>query len=231
MIVSTKFLTDCFNRFNAEIFGGSLPPIPIRTARTKTSLGRFHYVKKKSLLGRDRYEQMSLSFSTLFDLSEREWEDTVIHEMIHYYLAVTDAPKETAHGPHFRAEMERINRDYGRNITISHKRNKENPGELTDNRRRTHIVAVMRMKNGTTGLKCLVCVGRKVLDYYRTVTAVSTVESVEIYATQAPYFNRFPHSVSMRYHVVDAAELRSHLSGAVPLVFDGHRFNAGQAMP
>ena len=58
----------------------------------------------------------------IYDLSERDYQQTLLHEMIHYYIAYTSVRDTSAHGRLFRQEAARINHAGGWNITISERR-------------------------------------------------------------------------------------------------------------
>lgn len=98
-----------------------MPAVPITIGHAKRRLGTCAYDIKRTLFRRTKYVNFRLRFSASFDLDEKVWEDTIIHEMIHYYLAYTGQNDKTAHGRNFRAIMNDINSRFGRNITISYK--------------------------------------------------------------------------------------------------------------
>ena len=60
-----------------------------------------------------------------FDLPQEEWEDVVIHEMIHLHIAHHDIKDSSSHGPKFRAMMADINRRHGRRICVTARSTKE----------------------------------------------------------------------------------------------------------
>lgn len=62
-----------------------------------------------------------LRINTRFDLPEDLLQDTILHEMIHYYIAVNHLRDTSTHGQLFRREMKRINEQGNRHITISYR--------------------------------------------------------------------------------------------------------------
>lgn len=54
-------------------------------------------------------------------MPENEWEDILIHEMIHYFIAYQGLNDNAPHGKLFREKMNEINTKYHRNISISRK--------------------------------------------------------------------------------------------------------------
>lgn len=122
MIATIEFVKECFDRFNAEMFAGELPAIPIVLSRAKTFLGKVEYKSIRGFFGRIwSNSDFRMKISTAYDLPEEELEDVVLHEMIHYYIAVKKIRDKSAHGPRFREMMKSINAGYGRHITISHR--------------------------------------------------------------------------------------------------------------
>jgi len=59
--------------------------------------------------------------STKVDLPEAEVEDTIIHEMIHYWILSNQMQDTGPHGDIFKAKMKEINMKYNRNLSIVHK--------------------------------------------------------------------------------------------------------------
>ena len=64
------------------------------------------------------------------DLPEELVEDTILHEMIHYYIAFNHWSDTSTHGQLFRREMKRINEKGGRHISISYRPNPEQLAQL-----------------------------------------------------------------------------------------------------
>ena len=71
-----------------------------------------------------------LRINTRADLPEELVEDTILHEMIHYFIAVNQLHDTRTHGQIFRREMKRINEMGGRHISISYRPNSEQLAQL-----------------------------------------------------------------------------------------------------
>ena len=94
MTANEEFVKDTFVRFNAELFRSELPMPRIRLSRASSFLGKLQYKVHRRGFGRKpTYSDYALIFSTLYDLPQSEWEDVVIHEMIHYMLMLHDLPR------------------------------------------------------------------------------------------------------------------------------------------
>jgi hypothetical protein len=123
---TVDYIQSRFDEFNARFFGGGLPPVPIKLSHARTFLGKLTFTRRRSwLFGPTRNEHFVLRINTRIDLPEELIQDTILHEMIHYYIAVNHLRDTSAHGRLFRQEMKRINTEGGRHITISYRFTKE----------------------------------------------------------------------------------------------------------
>ena len=119
---TVDYIQSRFDEYNTRYFGGTLPPIPIKLSHARTFLGKVTFVRHRTwLFGSVRNEKFVLRINTRFDLPEELIEDTILHEMIHYYIAVNQIRDTSAHGRLFRREMKRINAEGNRHITISYR--------------------------------------------------------------------------------------------------------------
>ena len=208
MIPTQEYLEERFDTFNRMCFDGALPPVPIKLSRARTFLGRLQYKPVRDWRGRIvRKEDFVLRISNRFDLPEAEIEDTLIHEMIHYWIAWKGLKDSSTHGRLFREMMKEINGQHGRHITISHK---TTPEELDrDTRVRTHHVCVSQLADGRTAVT--VCASTRVRAIRRAFGWSPTIRSTNWYTTTDPWFNRFPRCRTPKLFPVDPAALEPHL--------------------
>ena len=101
---------------------GALPDVPIALTRATTFLGKVRYRRERRIFGHLRNVDFQIRLSSEFDLPENEWDDVIIHEMIHYHIALNNLRDTSTHGVVFRGIMDEINRKYDRHITVSHTR-------------------------------------------------------------------------------------------------------------
>lgn len=126
MLPTLPYIQSRFDEFNARFFGGSLPPVPIKLSHARTFLGKLTFTKHRSwLFGPTHYSNFVLRINARIDLPESLIEDTILHEMIHYYIAVNQLRDTSTHGRLFRQEMKRINAEGNRHVTISYRLSKE----------------------------------------------------------------------------------------------------------
>lgn len=131
MIPTIEYIQVRFDEFNVLFFNGSLPPLPIKLSNARSFLGKLCYKKQRRWLFGEYYNSnFVLRINTRMDLPQELVDDTILHEMIHYYIAVNQLRDARTHGPLFRREMKRINETGGRHISISYRPNAEQLAQL-----------------------------------------------------------------------------------------------------
>ena len=228
MKATVAYIEKKFEEFNRQMFGGKLPKIPVELSDAKTFLGQCVYKKRKKLFGKTELYDFRLRINTRIDLPERELEDTIIHEMIHYYIGYNKLEDASAHGPLFLSIMNEINRQFGRNLSVSHKSTKEQREQLQDKRSRYHVIAVVTFHDGRTGIKVLPRVVRSILHYYNNVLANSQIAAIQLYMSNNVFFNRYPNSSALKVHFLEADEISTQLEGAERMACDGKTIKRNQ---
>ena len=228
MKATIEFVERKFDEFNRQIFGGKLPKIPVVLSDAKTFLGQCVYRTRKLPNGSVEKYNFQLRINTRLDLPEREVEDIIIHEMIHYYIGYSQLKDTSTHGRIFRQMMNEINTRLGRNLSISHKGTKEQREELADQTPHYHVIAVVIFHNGKTGIKVLPRVVQRILYYYNNVLANHDVKTVELYMSNNVFFNRFPNSSALKVHFLDMKEIKKNLEGAEKMGCDGKSIIRGR---
>lgn len=209
MTPTAEYVESKIGEFNALVFGSCLPPISVKLSKARSFLGRVEYRKKRSLFGRKPDNlQILMRISTAFDLPEREQEDVIIHELIHCYIAFKGLRDSSTHGRLFRSMMERINREYGRNVTVSHKMA---PGAVNPRLQevRLNCICVSLLKNGRWGVTVCTEAMMKKLDgllprYY-------AIQERHWYTSTDPFFNRYPRSRTAKIYKISREDLDVHL--------------------
>jgi hypothetical protein len=108
MKITIDYIEKAFEKYNNKYFKSKLPTPIFKISREKNCLGRFSVVKS-SLLG--TIKSMTLIVSNFYDLSERDFDDTIIHEMIHEYIFVNGIQDTNDHGIYWLAKAKEINKD------------------------------------------------------------------------------------------------------------------------
>lgn len=206
-----EYIKKKFGEFNHLIFDDRLPLLPIQLSNAKSYLGMLVYKKRRKLFGKVEKYDFRLRISTRMDLPESEVEDTIIHEMIHYYIDYNGIKDTSAHGQIFKQMMSDINTRFGRHITITHKSTPEQRQQLVDTRKRWHVIAVVKFHDGRTGIKVLPRIRQRIVRYRNLILTSKEISGVELYLSNDPYFNAYPVSSALKVHIAEPTEFESHL--------------------
>ena len=220
MKATIPYIEQKFEEFNQQMFAGQLPKLPIELSDAKTFLGVCAFKTRKGKDGKKICYDFKLRINTRIDLPEAEIEDTIIHEMIHYFIGYNQLEDASAHGPMFLRMMNSINAKYGRHLSVSYKVTKEQREQAIDAKQHWRVVAVVKFKDGRYGIKVLPRIQQRIVNYYTKVGSSKDVERVELYMSNNVYFNRFPNSSVLNAHYVDIEEINKNMKGAEPLVFN-----------
>ena len=223
MKATIPFIRERFEQFNAQMFGGQLPQLSIRLSHARTFVGMCTFKRHRLLSGGMENYDFKLQISTQIDLSECELEDTIIHEMIHYYIGVHQWRDTSAHGRLFRQMMNDINERFGRQVTVSHQSTKAQREQTVDKVAHYHVVAVVRFKDGRVGIKVLPRISQRIFYYYQHVGAHKDVAHVVLYMAHDAFFNRFPNSSALKVHFVNEDDLTAPLKEAKLISVEGNK--------
>lgn len=209
---TADFLEERFGEFNQTFFGDALPPIPILLSEVKSYAGMYVHHRRTSGVTR------LIKINVRMDLPSEVYEDTLLHEMIHYAIDLSGKRDDAPHGTLFRQMMQMINEKGDRHISISHSLPRGTTDHI-DRRPRWHIVAVLTTAKGPM-VKVLPRIAQRIRRYYDAVIESPEISEIRLFSTRNPYFNRFPVSGAFTAYVVDEEKLMSELSDAAPLPDD-----------
>lgn len=222
MRATIPYIEQKFEEFNQLCFAGKLPKLPIQLSDAKTFLGQVVSKKRTLPNGKKELYDFKLRINTRIDLPEEVVEDTILHEMIHYFIGVNQLEDTSSHGQLFVSLMNQINEKYDRHITISHNGTDEQKEEAIDKRPRWHVIAVVTLKDGRTGIKVLPRILPRITGYYNQMTANQKVANVKLFMSNNPFFNRYPNSSALNVYFLDQQEIDTELSEAESLQCDGN---------
>lgn len=111
MTLTINYIESAFNKYNVLYFNGVLKRPSFRITNSKRRLGTL--ATKRSLYGTKTH---TLSVSNYWDRTEKQYDNTIIHEMIHLYISQMNIIDNGSHGRYFKAHCERINK-YGWNLS------------------------------------------------------------------------------------------------------------------
>lgn len=218
MTPTLQYVQDKFREYNQLYFKGSLPELPIELSDAKGFIGVCKYKKRRLEDGSIELYDFRLSINTRIDLPEEEIQDTIIHEMIHYFIGLNRLEDSSSHGPMFQHLMKTINEQYGRHITISHKGTKEEAEQAIDKRAKWHVIAVVSFFGGRKGIKVLPRVVERILAYNKGIAGGPGVERIDYFMSNDPFFNRFPNSAALNVYEVPQEDLDAHIVGAKKVI-------------
>lgn len=147
-----------------------------------------------------------MKLNVKYDIDERKAEDIMLHEMIHLHIWHEQLKDASSHGPVFKSVMEKINKEFGRHITISTKMKREVTKVV---RMKWNLVAVCRMTSGKTAIT--LPPSTRVPHFQKVLMESDKVSSIEWYYTTDAFFYNYPHPLTVKLYYVDEALLAQHL--------------------
>lgn len=224
MRASLKFIREKFREFNAEYFHGELPTIMLRINHSRRTLGIFRSIRGMADQ-REALLRCSISISSCYDLEQSVIEDTLIHEMIHFYIWWNKIDDTSSHGPAFLRIMESINEQGGRRLSVSRRLDSQERG--SDQKQRNNYILVVRYTNGS--LSITVCARTKIFEFHDILTQNarhdSDILSWEWYWSRDPWMNRYPQSRKLTTYKLSEEEYTTKiLPLSIRCECDGQRF-------
>lgn len=207
MTPDTDTLTSWFRYFNMAYFGGRLPEPLIVTTDSRTILGQFlcRMKRRLRLTGFKRVPvDLMIKISTYYDIAERDYKNTLLHEMIHLSIACGGHCDTLPHGPLFRAEMARLNTTYGWDIKVRTSTRKW-PVAKSAKKKRVYLVLVMAMNDGKKFISVVNPAYAKPID--RLAGSLEYVDSRAWYTSEDDYFAHFPKVRTLRGRDLSGEEL------------------------
>ena len=159
------------------------------------------------------------------DLPEEEYMDTLIHEMIHYYILSNGLVDDSPHGKLFKAKMDDINNMYGIRVTIAFDPSEE---MLVKTMSRNRFVCVAELEDGQIGFA--VVAKNKLFEFWEYFDLSEKIRDHRWYVSNRAIFEQFPVSVSPNFIIVDADIIHHYLTGAKELENTGQIIRVKQLM-
>lgn len=219
---SVEYFKEKFDVYNKLCFEGKLPMPPIRINTRYIHMGITQVDHILSPDGKKLQENVSIEMSVRRDLTEDEYRDILVHEMIHYYIIVNHLHDDSPHGKLFRAIMNKINSRYGFHVTVDFNPSEEALVKTISDRYR--YVCVMDFDDGRTGL-AIVPRG-KVWELWDQLPCNPHIRNVKWFASNRAIFEKFPTFVRPGGVYVEADKLIHYLTGAVELEKQGNEIYA-----
>ena len=116
MIANQETMVNTFWDCNEKYFDNSLPTPWFETVISISVIGKFEYHKNKRNSKKPIRDQV-IKMSDCFDYPEKDFIETMVHEMIHYYIAWNRIKVLRSHGRVFMRMANEMKEKYGLNVT------------------------------------------------------------------------------------------------------------------
>lgn len=210
------YIKEKFDFYNKLCFDGTLPMPPISLNLRYGQMGVTSFRLEKNRDGKWHHTDLSIEISIRLDLPEEEYIDTLVHEMIHYYLAYNDIFDDSPHGTEFCRKMQSITEKHDIKITIAFDPSDE---YLVNKISRIRYVCVLEFNDQRMGLA--VVAKNKLFELWQLMPKVNGVRNVRWFVSNRAIFEQFPVCVSPGFCIVDADKVHHYLTGAKELQNDG----------
>lgn len=217
MKLTQEWIKEQFVRFNGDYFGGALPRPRFGISHGRTRLGTltFRWKEVRNGLLPTQVKRVPHShvirLSDYYEQSERDYQNTLLHEMIHLYISVNLIEDTSSHGKVFTEWMEKLNK-LGWNITIREKGilAAANPEEID-----MRVVLAIVTMNG----QCYFATvnPRYVGAVDRRAAVSSIVKSHRWFFSSDPFFSSYPQSRTLRGVPIDKKIFEEKIKTMKPL--------------
>lgn len=219
MIATLDYIKRKFAEYNQQMFGGKLKPLPFKLTSARTYLGQVRFRRTKNPDGTWHYYDFVFMISDKVDRDENVVEDTIIHEMIHYYILSNQIQDTAPHGVVFKKIMRGINVKFNRHVSVLHQLTAEE--QDNDTEKRQHLICVVRLRGNRMGIT--VATRSKLFYLWDEIPRFPKVEEWHWYSTTDPFFNRYPRASTVKIYAISLEDLEEHLKGAKSLKRFGNR--------
>lgn len=206
------YIVERFDYFNQLCFGGKLQRPPIKLNTRYATMGYTSGECCEYEDGTIQWKNLRIEISIRRDLPEYEYTDTLVHEMIHYYIMSNNLQDDSLHGTIFRKKMEEITKNHGIRITIAFDPSDE---EMVNTRTRNRYVCTAELNDGH--MLVAVVARNMIFQLWDHISNWEGISNVHWYVSDRQIFEKIPVSVSPRMFHIDADKLQHYLTGAKEL--------------
>jgi hypothetical protein len=187
MNITEDYLKEKFTEYNVKYFNGKLelPRITLTTSRTQLGLMKCKRYPISSGLKASDFE---IRISTYYDLSEKDVQNVLVHEMIHLFISSSGLIDISPHGNIFHAIMDSLNHNFGLQIHVSE--NGRIARQVSRIPFKEHIIlAIMIRRYG-----CFLSVINKkyAINIAKQIKDLVDVEICEWFISEDEYFSNYP---------------------------------------
>lgn len=212
MRATLDYVREKFDYYNQLCFEGKLPRPEFAINSRYQSLGLTCTERRKEVDGTTK-ECFRIEISNRMDLPEVEYIDTIVHEMIHYYIGYNHIKDDSPHGHVFRAKMKELTEQYGIQISVDFTEDEEDA--IMRKLDKYQYICVLEMEDGTC--QFAVVIRNKVFEWWKKSTEIQGVREVKWYISDRAIFEQFPVRVNPCFLSVEPNKMRHYLTGAMEL--------------
>lgn len=217
---TVEYLQKQFTFLNNQCFEGKLKPVNIVLSNASTFLGRLCFVRKR-VWGKVRLSDFLIRISVRYDMEESVIIDTLLHEMIHYYIASSNIKDTSSHGEVFQKIMNALNARFGYHLSITHKvvdgtamaEQKAKEREMKRTVYKRHFIGVAQLHDGNTYVLQAASTRVRMLD--RQLRQYYPIKSLQWYGSISPFWNKYPNCITPKLYAIDKADLEKELLNMV----------------
>lgn len=202
------YIEEKFDYYNNLCFGGQLPRPRLMLSQRNRAVGmtksRVTFVNGKPVVSH------TIEISVRYDLPEIEYIDTIVHEMIHYYIRINNIQDDSPHGTVFRSMMNDISQKYGIRITIEYDESDEELiARVTD---RNRYICVVEAVDGSTSFA--IVIRDKVFHCWDVISKHPNVKDFKWYVSNRAIFEQFPTRITPAFITIEPDKIQDYLFGA-----------------
>ncbi len=213
MIVTTEWMETWFRKFNDDYFGAGLPLPVLKTSAAHTRLGQMS-CKWTKRWGRTKCHDFIIKLTTYYDMTERQAQNVLLHEMIHYSIAYTGLKDTAPHGIVFRGIADKLNRQYGWDIkamtTTKGWKKAESAKARVNQRPAIYLILALKMKDNRHFLSVVNPRYARQIDL--RLRGLTEVEHYGWYASSESAFDHMPIVRSLRGKRVSREEYENRVA-------------------
>lgn len=213
MKADLDYIARRFQFFNAKIFGGCLTVPPMRFSHSRRGIAACRVQRQGA--DADHCDVKELTFSDLYDLPPEVWDDIIVHEMIHYFIASFALHDTAPHGGLFKGFMRSINAKFGMHISVRYKLGSD---DKYVGRNKVHLIFVFTATDGSTYVMSLPRKIDMIVALSHHLATDARFARYEIFVTANPFFDNIPVCRKRLRMVPMAADaLDTNLADAIPM--------------
>lgn len=205
--ISQAWLHTWFDIFNRTYFQGELPTPRLALSKARTRLGSMSCKRRFTSQGSKTFDY-AIHISTYYQQTERQYQNVLLHEMIHYYISYKGIKDTAPHGQVFHSMMTTLNGKHGWEISV---RSKMTETEYNAEYPNTKPYLVLVVETVEEQLFISVVNIKYTYDIQQQVNKFNEIKHHQWYISTNTYFHHFPAVRSLRGKKISAEELDSLL--------------------